>query len=289
MWTYLILASAVGLGLYDIGKKHAVHGNAVLPVLLLGTLCGSSAFIAALAAAGRLGAALSVGQVDWWLILIKSGLVTASWIFAYYAMRSLPISIASPIRGSQPLWTVLGAFIVFREVPAGMQWAGMGVIFGGYALFSLAGRQEGIHFARHRGVFCLFAGTFLGAVSGLYDKFLLQTRALAPETVQAWFSIELVWFIGAALLVQRLAGWQRTPFQWRWSIPLVGLLLVASDWLYFTALSDPDTKISILSLIRRSNCVISFTLGGALFQETNKTRKAVAMAFILAGVALLCL
>jgi uncharacterized membrane protein len=140
----------------------------------------------------------------------------------------------------------------------------------------------------------MVAATVLGAASGLYDKYLLQlaghgSGGLTPAAVQLWFQVDLSLLIGAATLLQRQAGWAKTAFQWRWTVPMVGLLLATSDFLYFTALHQPDAMISILSPIRRSNCVISFLVGGAIFRDQNRRSKAVALALVVAGVILLCL
>lgn len=289
MWVPSILLSALLLAFYDITKKHSVRGNAVMPVLFLATLCGSLGFAAALAATGCLREALRISPAGFGLVALKAVIVSASWVFIYYAMRALPISIVSPIRASAPLWTLLGAVLLFDERPTPAQAAGMAAVFIGYGLFSAAGKTEGIHFGRHTGVFYAFAGTLLGAGSALFDKYLLRSYGLDRTTLQLWFAIDLVAVIGLTLLAQRLAGLQRTRFEWRWPIPLVGLLLMAADWFYFSALSEEGVAISILSLIRRSNVVLSFSLGALLFREQNLRPKAVALTVLIAGVAILCL
>ena len=289
MWIPSILISALLLAFYDIAKKHSVHSNAVMPVLFVATLCGSLFFASALALAGGLQAALAISAAHFGLVLLKSLLVAASWVFVYYAMRALPISIVAPIRASAPLWTLVGAILLFHEVPTPVQAAGMASIFVGYWLFSVAGKAEGIHFTRHAGVFYAFAGTLLGAASALYDKYLLRSCGIERNTLQFWFALDLVAVLGLFLLVQRLAGLQRTSFTWRWSIPVVGILLMAADWFYFGALSQEGVAISVLSLIRRSSVLVSFTLGAWLFRESNLRKKSVALAAILAGVAILCL
>jgi drug/metabolite transporter (DMT)-like permease len=289
MWVPYILFSALLLAVYDIAKKHSVRDNAVMPVLFVATLCGSVGFALALAAAGHLRPALTISPAGFGLVAAKSLLVSASWVFVYYAMRALPISIASPIRASAPLWTLFGAILLFHEIPTPIQALGMSAIFAGYWMFSVAGKSEGIHFGRHPGVFYAFAGTLLGAGSALYDKYLLRTCGLERNTLQLWFAIDLVVVLGLVLFAQRQAGLQRTRFQWRWTIPAVGLLLMAADWFYFGALSEEGVAISVLSLIRRSNVVLSFSLGALLFRERNLRKKALALAAILAGVAILCL
>ena len=289
MWIPYILISALFLAFYDIAKKHSVHANAVMPVLFLATVCGSLFFALALTVTGHLRTALDISAAGFGLVLIKTVIVSASWIFVYYAMRALPISIVAPIRASAPLWTLCGAILLFHEIPTPLQAAGMATIFIGYWLFSVAGKAEGIHFTRHVGVFYAFAGTLLGAGSALYDKYLLRSCGIDRNTLQLWFAIDLVAVLGLVLLAQRVAGLQRTRFTWRWTIPVVGILLMAADWFYFGALSEEGVAISVLSLIRRSNVVISFAAGAWLFGENNLRKKAFALAAILVGVAILCL
>ena len=289
MWIPFILISALLLACYDAAKKHSVRDNGVMPVLFLATASGAVAFALALAAAGHLRASLAISPSGFWLVALKSLIVSASWIFVYYAMRALPLSIVAPIRASAPLWTLFGAILLFREIPTPAQGIGMAAVLAGYWMFSAAGKAEGIRFTRHAGVFYAFAGTLLGAGSALYDKYLLRSCGLERNAMQLWFSLDLVVLLGLALFAQRAAGLQRTRFTWRWTIPAVGVLLVAADWFYFGALSEEGVAISVLSLIRRSNVVLSFAAGVLLFHERNVRKKAVALVAILAGVAILCL
>jgi transporter family protein len=289
MWIPLILASALLLSFYDLARKHCVNQNAVMPVLFLSTLSGTLFFTLLLAVTGELPAALQLGGGDHALILLKSLLVATMWSCVFYAMRALPISIVAPIRSSAPLWTIVGGIFLFQEIPNAWQALGMLAVLIGYVLFSAAGKAEGINFGRHYGILLVAIGTLLGSITALFDKYLLQTRQIPANTVQFWFALWLVVLIGAGLVVQRQVGLQRTPFRWRPTIPLVGILLILSDWCYFHALAQPGTAISILSLIRRSSVVVVFTLGAVLFAEGNLKRKAIAMAAILAGVAILCL
>jgi len=288
MWIPLVLLSAVLLAFYDLSKKQSVHDNAVMPVLYLATVFGALGFSIYLLGMGQFGRAFFVDGPTFGLIFIKSSIIAVSWVFAYYAMRELPFSIAAPIRASVPFWTLLGAIFLYGEIPSFIQSLGMGAVLAGYGLFSLAGQKEGIRFHRNWGVFFAFAGTLLGSCSALYDKFLLQSHHVDRLAVQLWFELDLVMIFTVFLLVQRLLKMQRTSFQWRWSIPAVGLFLVAADWLYFAAVSEPGIPISIVSMLRRANVVVSFTMGAFLFQEQNIKKKAFALGILLLGIAILC-
>ena len=107
--------------------------------------------------------------------------------------------------------------------------------------------------------------------------------------MQFHFSVDLVLILGTAWLIQSRFGSGARKFTWRWSIPATGVLLIIADWLYFYALSLPDTQISILSLLRRCSCVVTFAVGSFYFRDKNIKVKAAALAAILAGVVMLAL
>ena len=289
MWTCWILASAVFLAFYDLAKKASVRENAVLPVLLLATVAGGGAYVAVLGAAGGIPAALDVSARDLSLICIKSAIVSTSWVLTYCALRSLPITIATPIRASAPAIVFIAAFFLYGEQPTILQGLGITLVLAGYWAFSKAGKFEGIDFLRSRAVWLAIGGMCMSAISSIWDKFILQKCAIPVETVQFWFQIGLVTIYALLLTGQRALRIDRRKFEWRWTIPATGILLAAADWLYFHGLAIPDVPISVGSLMRRFSVVITFLLGAVFFKERNLKRKGIALAAILTGVILLCL
>ena len=288
-WTYLTVASAVFLAAYDIAKKASVRDNAVLPVLLVSTVSGAIAFAVALAVAGRLGAALHADSATLALSAAKSAIVATSWIFAFCALRTLPITVATPIRASSPALVFAIAVFLYGEMPSFVQAAGMLCVFAGYWAFSWAGKAEGISFFRCRAVWCAIAGAFFAALSAIWDKYVFQKAAAPVESVQLIYQIGLVAVYLSAIAVRRLMKLRRDRFEWRWTIPFVGILLAVADWLYFTALAVPGVPVSIAALLRRFSVAITFVFGAKLFDETNLRRKSIALAIVLVGVVLLCI
>lgn len=277
------------MALYDLAKKASVRDNAVLPVLLCSTVCGCAAFLLGITVTGRF---VVLTQASWQTVLLggsKSVIVATSWIFTFCALRTLPITIATPIRASAPALVFLIALFLYGEVPSCVQGAGMLLVFAGYWTFSWAGRAEGIDFFRNRAVWCAIVGAIFSALSAIFDKFVFQVIKAPVDGVQFYFQIGLVIVYAVALLATRL-GSRAKPlrrFQWRATIPMVGILLAAADWLYFTGLAHPDVPISVASLMRRFSVVITFVLGAVWFRERNLRRKGVALFLVLAGLALL--
>lgn len=290
MWTAWILASAVFLALYDLAKKASVRGNAVLPVLLVSSFCGLAAYLAALGASGRLAeTVLASTPRTAALAGVKTLIVSTSWVLTYCALRTLPITIATPIRAAAPAFVLLVALFLYDERPTPLQGAGMALVFAGYWAFSWAGRHEGIDFLRNKAVWCAVGGMCFSAASSLWDKYVFQLQGVPVEQIQFWFQLGLVAIYALLFAANRAARIDRAPFAWRWSIPAVGVLLALADWLYFHGLAFPDVPISIGSLMRRFSVVITFLLGARFFHETNLRRKGLALAAIVAGIALMAL
>jgi len=285
-----VALSALALGLYDVSRKHAVRENSAVDVLLWSSVAGLAAFLAAAGCGGALPDAARATAAQRLLLAGKVALVGTSWAAVFLAMRRLPISLAAPVRATAPLWTILGAIALYGEMPGPWRALGMLLMVAGYVALAALGTREGWSW-RGREMGLVVLGTLLGAASALYDKFLLARLGLPPATVQLHFSAGLVLLYGAVWLVRR-ALWtrtERTPFAWRWTIPLTGALLILSDALYFHAVAQPGAAISLVSVFRRSSVVVAFVAGGLLFRDLNLRRKGLALLLVLAGAVLAAL
>jgi transporter family protein len=292
-WVAAILLSAFFLGIYDLCTKHAVRANAVTPVLFFSTLTGATVwFVLLLVQAvhpGLLPPSLVTDALTWkqhLQLLLKSGIVAASWVGTYFALKHLPLSLGAPIRATSPLWTLGGAILVLGERPTALETVGILTTLVSFVGLSVAGASEGVHFHRNKWVWSLIVGTLFGAVSSLYDKYLLGTLKFSVPTVQCWFQIYLLVFFAPFALGWKLRLWPRNEFHWRWSIPFIALALLVADYLYFSALRHPDALVAVVMSLRRASTLVSFAGGILLFRELNVWKKLPAVIGILAGIVL---
>ncbi len=296
MWLTLAFTSAALLGLYDAAKKKALTGNAVLPVLLLNTLFSTLIFLPAIVSAeggfgwfdGTLLGSAPGDARSHALVVMKSAIVLTSWVFGYFGMKHLPITIVGPINATRPVMVLVGAMLVFGERLNAFQWIGVLLALVSLFLLSRSSRREGVDFTHNRWIVFVALGAVTGAVSGLYDKFIMAR--LDPVFVQSWYNLYQLLMMG---IVVALVWWPRrhttTPFHWSWAIPLISLFLSLADFAYLLALRDGDAMISVVSMIRRGSVVVSFLCGAVLFRERNLRSKAVDLAFILVGMLFLWL
>ncbi|HMA65035.1 MAG: EamA family transporter [Fibrobacterota bacterium] len=296
MWLLLSCCSAVFLGIYDVSKKHAVNRNAVIPVLFLTTTTGVVCTLPLIVLSW-----INRELAQSWhiyvppqtlsmhlLIFCKSLIVGTSWMLSYFGLKHLPISIATPLRATAPLFTVLGAVTLFGERPTSVQWAGIVLILTSYLIYSKTSKGDTKKKAPLIWIVFMILAAVTGAISAGFDKYLLQSRSLPPLFVLCWFLFYLSIIYGVVTLVlwcpQRKKS---TPLTFRYSIVMVGVLLVIADIFYMTALSDPDAKLAVVSSIRRTNILISFIGGFLVFHEGNVRKRLVPFCGIIAG--LICL
>ncbi|MDD5134028.1 MAG: DMT family transporter [Phycisphaerae bacterium] len=292
MWLYLAIISACFLGLSQVSKKHALLSNAILPVLFLSTVCGALLVMPIIVLSlflpeymNSINLFVPPADLSTHLHIVgKAVIVSTAWLLGYIAMKHLPISIVMPVGATSPVWTLLGAIIIFHERLNWMQYLGFTIMAVSYYYFSVIGKKEGIKFHADKWILCVLLAAVCGSTSALYDKYLIQRLYYPPLLVPVWVLIYMVPLLAAATVIFWFPNRKNGPFDWRWSVPITALLLIAADILYFRALSSPDALISMLSTTRSSHIVVSFFVGGLLFKELRLSLKAIALAGILIGL-----
>lgn len=300
MWLILAFLSATLLGFYDSFKKESLRDNAVIPVLFLNTLFASLIFLPFIILSantsvldGSIFHVASGGWAEHKYIIGKSIIVLSSWIFGYFGMKHLPLTIVGPINATRPVMVLVGALLVFGERLNVYQWIGVALAVASFFMLSRSGKKEGIDFKHDRWIYFIVLAAVLGAVSGLYDKYLMAPResggvGLNSMMVQSWYNIYQCFM----MLVMMLVLWlpkrkSTTPFHWHWGIILISVFLSAADFVYFYALSFPDAMISIVSMVRRGSVIVSFLFGAMLLHEKNLKSKLVDLLLVLLGMVFL--
>lgn len=290
MWLAFALVSALFLGLYDVAKKQSLKENAVIPVLWFNTLFCSLLmlpFTLLSATTGLLDDSIFYVPSAGWelhrLLMLKAFIVLGSWIFGYFGMKHLPITLFGPINATRPIIVLLGGLLLFGERLNMYQWIGVIIAVISFYMLSVSGKKEGISFTHNKWVFCVIMATLLGAVSALFDKYLLGR--FNNMFVQAWSNFYQL----ALMTVILFTMWwptrrHTTPFQWKWPIIFIAVFLTLADYAYFVSLAQSASMVSIVSMIRRSSVIVSFLCGALLFHEKNLRSKVIDLILVLLGL-----
>lgn len=296
MWIVLAFISALCLGCYDISKKAALQDNKVVDVLTL-SVCVSALLLSMPLLLSRYmpeaisGTPFFVPQLDikgHLLTVLKSVIVLSSWVFAFVSLKHLPLSVVSPMQATRPMWTLVGAVLIFGERLNGWQWTGVLIAIGTIFLFSFTHKSTGtLEHKREMNRYYAFLALaiLIGACSGLYDKFLM--RRYDHNAVQVYYTLYQALMMLVVWHIEHRRDNGRPSIRRVWVIVLISIFLIISDNVYMLALRDPDSLIAVVSTIRRGGTVIGFAYGLIFLHEKNAIPKILCMSGILLG--LLCL
>lgn len=227
-------------------------------------------------------------------VIGKAFIVLSSWICGYFAIKHLPLTIAGPVNATRPVMVITGALLFFGERLNAWQWAGVTTALIALFMLSGSGKKEGIDFRRNKWIGLLFISAIMGALSGLYDKFLIASPdngglGMNRYFVQGWYNLYQAIIMFVFFLIMRKAKGNKIDlkFKWTWAIPLISAFLTTADLAYLYALSLPGAMIAVVSMIRRGSVLVSFTFGAALFREKNLKGKAIDLALVLLSTVFL--
>ena len=249
MWLLGAFISAAFLGVYDVFKKKALSDNAVIPVLLLNTIFSSLIFIPFIllsAFTNVLDDSLfyvpTIGFEQHKYVFLKSIIVLSSWVFGYFSMKHLPLTIVGPINATRPVLVLLGAIFVYGEHLNLYQWIGVSLAVCSFIFLSRTGHKEGINFKHDKWIYFLVLAAILGAISGLYDKYLMAPVSSGglgfdKMVVQSWFNIyQMMWMSLVFLFLWYPFRHKVAPFKWNYYIIGISIFLCFADFVYFLSL-----------------------------------------------------
>lgn len=287
MWILLAVISSISLGFFDVFKKLSLERNNVYVVLFLNvSLC---AFLVSpltvMSIAGSDCCALPLkGHL---LILLKSLIVTASWLLGFISIKYLPLSISGSINATRPILVLLGAIAIFGESPNTIQW--MGIVLGFVSLLwvGFIGRQEKIEKGLGTLIFLGILSVVLWAASGLYDKWLISKCGYPPLAIEAWYPLYQTLIMLVVLAFAKKGNRSPDRFHWTRNIIVISIFIIVADITYFYSLSYPESLVSIASMIRRGSSLVAFFYGAIALKEKNLRLKIVDQVILIAGMTLI--
>ena len=300
MWVVLSLVSAVLLGFYDIFKKQTVVNKAIIPVLFYSTLISSLIFLPFVLLSqfkpyvfeGDFMQKLFIEPLTFrqhLLIMGKTAIILASWMFSYSAMKHLPITVVGPVNQLRPAISVILLFLIFQEKLTWLQWTGVVLAIVSFYLMNRSGKLEGIHFKSNKWVYMLLGSAVLVALSGVYDKFLLSKESISPATIQAWYSIYDFMMMAIMFFALWFPKRKQQPFEWRWGIVAMAVFVTVADVIYLTGLAQEAAVVVLIPLILYGvRLVVSFIYGIFGFREKNIRSKIIPLLMVLAALVCLC-
>lgn len=222
---------------------------------------------------------------EWWLFagalcihfIYKSGMAAAYQRGAFTVVYPV-------VRGTAPLFAVIGAWLIFGETFGGVQWFGMALLLGG--IFGLA-IYNIVFLVENRAslVPALGVAVFTGltvAIYTTYDAYAIRTTP-DPFTFLAWFFFLCSLDFPALWLWMHRKGKVATP-EWR---PLLmrGAIgaLVAYGSFGSILLATRLDKVGEAAALRETSIVFAAVIGWLVLKETVGPRRIALMVLIAIG------
>lgn len=273
-WIFLTLVYGLLKGAREIVKKESLKKSSVVEVLFFYTLF---AFLMCIPASS------DIALIDFKYlpaIFIKSLVIFIAWILSFRAIKSLPISIYGILDLSRVLFATLLGILVLRETVTRSQVIGLVLVAAGLILLKRrkSDEAEGI---KPLVVILALISCMLNAVSGLLDKIL--THYVTPSQLQFYYMLFLALLYLLYLIVDRSEVNIKSSVKNYW-IWLLAIMFVIADKALFVANADVNSKITIMTLIKQSGCIITILAGKFIYKERNMLHKFICAAVIIAGI-----
>lgn len=278
-WLWLVIASGILLGFSDITKKETFKKNSVITVLALYSIF-SFLFVSF-----EFSNAINLGSDKILIILFKTFIVFLVWILSFTAIKNLPISVITPFDTLNPMFSIIFGVFFLNEKLALFQFLGIFVMLLSYYFIGKVGSKEVTRIFRNKYFYFMIISAVLNAVSATIDKIVLKT--VNPGQMQFWFSLFMAIFYIVSLIFMRCAGKDKSSIKFDYHIPVLSMLMILSDRVYFMALNIPSSEISIVMPLRKVSIFVSVIIGGLIFKEKNLKQKFWCICLLIFGILLL--
>ena len=293
LWVWLVLLYGVIKGTREIIKKKSMEKNTVLEVLFVYTLLSFLMVTPGVTKAGGVDA-----PTMFW-IAVKSFVIFVAWIFSFKAIKKMPISLYGLLDLSRVIFSTLMGVIFLREGMTFWQTVGLVLVCAGLLLYRY---QTGEKRARKKALadgeplakepaervefkivcFALLS-CLLNGVSGTMDKVLMLK--VSSTQLQFWYMLFLVLFYLAYILITKtkIKLWSALKNYWIW---ILSLIFVIGDKALFIANQSPDSRVTIMTLLKQAGCIVTILAGKFIFKEKNIGYKLFCAGVIITGIVL---
>ncbi len=278
LWISLVLVYGILKGCREIAKKKALEINTVMEVLFFYTLLS---FLLVIPSAGE---AFSTDKGKLLPIAFKSFIIFVAWMCGFKAIKKMPISIVGILDMSRVVFSMLLALLFLGEVLSITQAVGMLLVCAGlFALPFGSRKEEKKENVRPLYVVLVFVSAFLNAASGTMDKVLMKD--LSSGELQFWYMLFLVGFYTAYIVLTRTKIDFKSLLKNRW-VWALSIMFVIADRCLFIANGIPESRVTVMTLIKQSCCIVTIIGGRIVFKEKNIVYKLACAFVVIAGIVI---
>ena len=284
IWILLVLFYGLAKGGREICKKKALTKNTVIEVLFFYTLLSFLFVTPEIPKAGGLEG------IQYGLIALKAFVVFLAWICSFNAIKMMPVSLMGVLDLSRVIFATLFGVLFLHEQMTHSSVIGLMLVSLGLVLLPfpniIANRRnlgdEKIEHTKPIYIILALISCVLNAVSGTMDKYLMGTD-MSSGQLQFWYMLFLVLFYIIYIAVKRIRINYNSLAKNYW-IWILAVLFVLADRALFIANGYPESKVTIMTLVKQAGCLVTIVGGKLFFKEKNILYKLFCAMVIITGI-----
>lgn len=285
-WMFLVLLYGLLKGGREIAKKKAMETNSVMDVLVAYTVLSLIMVLPQAPQAGGLEPRF------YFFIALKSFCMFCAWLCGFYCLKKLPVSLYGIISLSRVIFGTLLGVIFLHETMTVLQIAGLILVIGGLLMLKFKPHSSANPVANPANstsatvsvflVLLAFASCIFNSFSGFMDKILM--RDISSAQLQFWYMLFIViYYILFVLIKRQKLSWTVLKNGWVWAL---AAMFVIGDKALFIANANPNSRITMMTLIKQSACIVTILGGKFIFHEKGIGYKLICAAVVICGIVL---
>lgn len=216
-------------------------------------------------------------------ILGKALVIVIAWLLSLRAISKMPVSLYSVINLSRIIFSIIMSSIILGEKITITTLIGMIIVITGLILVNRVSNKNEKKEASLKIVILVLISCLLNSISAIIDKKILVN--ITSGQLQFWFLLFLTisyWFI---LLIKKKKINFKTIKKNYW-IPITAIRLTVRDRFLFMANEIPESKVSVMAILKQFSAIEAIILGKIVFKEKNIIKKLLCSILIILGIVL---
>ncbi len=273
-WVFYTLVFGICKGVREGIKKKALLKSGMFEVLFWYTLIG---FIIIIPTAQNV---TDIPGKYYFYIAVKSLFVFTAWICSFNSIQHMPVSLYGVMDMARVLFATLLGVLIMGEKCTVRQSAGLIMVVMGLVLVNVHKKGAPAQTDR-KFVFLTLLSCLLTASSGVMDKWL--TKTVTSAQLQFWYMLFMSVMYGVYVLISKTPVKLSTIKTNYWII-LLSVIFVIGDRALFIANSNPQSRITIMTLIKQSSVLAAIVAGRIMFGEKGTLKRTLCALLIIAGI-----
>jgi len=196
----------------------------------------------------------------------------------------MPVSLYGVLDLSRVIFsTLLGVFFL-KETISLNGFIGLAIVLVGI-YFVNRKKETGESEFNRKYIFYTLVSCALNAVSGTLDKYIMGMNAISADNLQFWFMLLMSLMYLVYILIKRekvnFKSCIKNPY-----IYLLSIMLIVADKLLFIANADPNSKVTMMTLIKQSSVFVTIASGKLIYKEKHILYKSLCALLIFIGIVL---